>query len=129
MQYSVSWKVDTSELDRIAKQLDVKADQVIRVLGVKAEVRAAGLAPWDTGSLVNSMTSEFVGNQAARVGPKAGAVNAETGAPVVEYAIYQELGFHHWKSGQFIQNAFLTPAIESLATEFASPTTWMPLFT
>lgn len=34
------------------------------------------------------------------------------------YGVYQERGFHHWKSGQFIQNAALVPAFEQVAPEF-----------
>jgi len=32
----------------------------------------------------------------------------------VPYAIFQELGFHHWRSGAWIQNPFLIPALEEV---------------
>jgi len=36
----------------------------------------------------------------------------------VHYGIYQEMGFHHWRSGQFIQNPFMVPAVEQVRGGF-----------
>ena len=128
MGYSVSVYIDTTELDRIAAQLDVKKAQVLRTLGAKVEIVAKSLCPVDTGALWNSLHMFMPDNSTARIESKPGAVNANTGAPVAEYGIYQELGFHHYRDG-FVHNPFLTPAVESIATEFVSPQTWSPLFT
>ena len=44
------------------------------------------------------------------------------------YGLYQELGFHHYRSGKFIQNAFLNPAVQHWAGQFLSASTWAPMF-
>jgi hypothetical protein len=116
MSFSINVTVDTAELERIAGQLDVKTDGVVRVMGEEVAGRAISHAPVDTGALVNSIRMDEMGPGWVRV------------APHVEYAIYQELGFHHYKSGKFIQNPFLVPAVEEVAGKFLSAAAWAPLF-
>lgn len=124
MSFSISVTIDTRELDRIAAQLDMKADEIVKNMAFKVEGNARALAPVDTGALSASMATEHQESAWYRIGP---TVGAGQGGPA--YAIYQELGFTHWISGQFIQNPYLTPAVEMIAGEFLSPATWQPLFT
>jgi len=74
----------------IQRRLELAAEMVVG--------EAKRRCPVDTGNLRNSIEwgrdeeSVIVGS-------------------VVEYAPYQELGFVHYRSGRFIQNAFLVPAL------------------
>ena len=116
MSYSVSIYINTDELERIAAQLETKTDQVIKELAFEAEGNTKAMAPYDTGYLLSSIHTDPIEVSWMRI-----SVDAN-------YAIYQELGFTHYISGQFIQNPFLTPAIEMIATKFLSPASWAPLF-
>lgn len=40
--------------------------------------------------------------------------------PDVNYAIFQELGFRHWQSGELIQRAHLFPAYEQKRREYGN---------
>ena len=65
---------------------------------VQADAKAD--APKNTGNLQGSITYK-VSEDDGKVGTN------------VEYAIYQEYGFRHWRSGKFIQNAYLRPALDN----------------
>ena len=117
MSFSISISVDTAGLEKIAAKLDSYPPEVGKKIGGQVASEAKVLAPVDTGALINSIKEEYPGgNILARINVWQ------------NYAIYQELGFHHYRSGQFIQNAFLVPAVEHWAGEFLSPSTWMPIF-
>ena len=117
MSVSISVTVDTRELERIANQLEVKKHEVGRMIGPKAESYAKGFAPVDTGALLSSIQTKYPGGDIlARIQTR------------MDYAKYQELGFHHYISGQFIQNPFFVPAIEQVSGEFFAPGTWRVLF-
>lgn len=68
------------------------------------ETEAKRLCPVDTGVLQNSITHERHGLR-GRVGTN------------VIYGLFQEVGYKHWKSGQFIQNPYLLPALKSKTNE------------
>ena len=117
MGFSINITVDTAGLERIAAKLETYPAEVGKKIGGQVASEARALAPYKTGALKSSIQEEYPGgNILARINV------------FQEYGIYQELGFHHWITGQFIQNAFLTPAVEHWAGEFLSPATWMPMF-
>ena len=95
-------RLDTRELDRICRELDMNTDQVLRSISFQVEGEAKDKAPVDLGALKGSIKVEKKGKNKYWV---------QDG---MDYGIYQELGFHHWKSGQFIQNAFMVPAVEKV---------------
>lgn len=66
---------------------------------------AKALAPVKTGALRESIDID-------RLGPTTFVVYAD-----VPYAMYQERGFVHEKTGQFIMNPFLEPAFEATIPE------------
>jgi hypothetical protein len=117
MSFSISVTIDTAGLEAIAAKLDSYPPIVGKKIGGQVASEARILAPYDTGALKDSIQEEYPGgNILARINV------------FQDYGIYQELGFHHWRSGQFIQNAFLVPAVEHWAGEFLSPATWAPIF-
>jgi len=117
MQLIIEVKVDTKKLDYMIAKMDGETTKIVKQFGIWGADMAKGFAPVDTGALINSIETHMEGAFTAIIEPH------------VHYAIYQELGFHHWISGKFIQNPFLTPMVESLAGEFLSPQTWAPLIT
>ena len=117
MSVSISVTIDTRELERIARNLDVKKQDVGHKLGPMVLADAIGQAPVDTGYLKSSIELEYPG------GDVLARIKTNT-----EYAKYQELGFHHYQSGKFIQNPFFVPAIEMNTGVFFSPSTWRVLF-
>jgi hypothetical protein len=117
MSVSISVTIDTRELERIARQLDVKKHEVGKKLGPMVLADAKGQSPVDTGLLKSSIELQYPGGDVlARIQTN------------IEYGKYQELGFHHYISGKFIQNPFLVPAIEMNTGIFFSPSTWRVLF-
>jgi len=102
-------EIDTSKLDKLLQELEPKASRVVRASAFAVEGDAKTRAPIDTSALRNSIKTEtnYEGD------PLRAAV--EDG---VEYGIYQELGFHHHISGQFIQNPFMIPALEAERPKF-----------
>lgn len=132
---SIGVKLDTKELDRIAKQLGVKTDRVGMRFAFQVEAAYKQAAPIDTGAMANSCyvegKSESNYDQAAgaaqRLNPDAnldrhpkpsGDVIANVG-PAVEYAQYVEFG----TSRQAAQPT-LGPAVDSLAGKFNSGKEW-----
>lgn len=111
MSFSISVTVNTSELERIANQLDAKTADVIRILGFEGLGYSKTYAPFDTGALKASLEVTMIEPAWARISPH------------VHYAIYQELGTY-----KMAAHPFLTPAIEQIANKFLSPATWQPLF-
>ena len=86
---------------------------------VQADAKAN--VPIDTGNLKGSLTYSVLGDSPSAVetpavqsdsvgrGPKDNAIIGTN----VEYGIYQEYGFTHWRSGNFIKNTFLRPALDN----------------
>jgi len=118
MSIGISIIVDTAEIDRILGQIPAKKAQIGKEIGSRAEGYAKMRAPYDIGYLYNATWAEFPG----------GNILARIATHDCEYAVYQELGFHHWISGQFIQNPYLVPAVEQVSGEYFSPGTWRRLF-
>jgi hypothetical protein len=117
MGFSINVTVDTTSLENIIGKLESYPPEVGKKIGGQIASEARALAPVDTSALVNSISEEYPGgNVLARINV------------FQDYGLYQELGFHHYRSGQFIQNPFLIPAVEHWASEFLSPTTWVPIF-
>lgn len=98
--------LDTRELDRILTESPEKAASIIKGAAFAVQGKAAMEAPVDTSALANSI-------QAVQENPFLWRVQDG-----VEYGIYQELGFIHWKSGAFIQNPFMIPAVEYVRPYF-----------
>lgn len=106
MAVAGSIRIDTTRLDEIIANSPRRSAEIVKSAAFATEGRAAELAPVDTGALKNSIMARAVWNLLWRV------------SSPMEYAIYQELGFHHWKSGAFIQNPFLVPALEWVRPQF-----------
>lgn len=92
-----SIRLDTRELDRLIKELGGKKEAALMAIATEIKQDAAFLAPYKTGALSNSITTEKVDENRARVGP------------TVDYGIYLELGTHNMKPRKF-----LWPAVESV---------------
>jgi HK97 gp10 family phage protein len=104
-------KLDTKELDKIAKGLDKNCDDVIGILAHQLEGYAKTNAPVDTGALKNSINTKRIKNNHWRVGD------------CVEYGIYQELG-----TSRMSAHPFMIPAAEKVAKDLNSGKTWKRIF-
>jgi HK97 gp10 family phage protein len=102
-------KLDTRELDRITKDCGMNAAKVINRLAFQVEARAKMFAPVDTGAMRNSGFTEAATdeNQTATVGF------------TVEYAPFVEFGTR-FQGAQ----PFLTPAVETIISQFNAGETW-----
>ena len=89
--------LDTKVLDRIAKNLDKDADQIVHGLALEVEGYAKIFAPVDTGALKSSINTKREKEKVYRV---------EDG---VEYGIYQELG-----TSKMAAQPFMMPAVERI---------------
>lgn len=96
-----SIKLDTTVLDRITRELQPKAEQIVKSGAFVLEGRAKQRAPVDTGALANSITS-------TRQAPLLWWVHDG-----VEYGIYQEFGTY-----KMAAQPFMVPSVESFRTEF-----------
>lgn len=131
-------KLDTKELDRIAKQLNVKREAVGRRMAFQIEKRAKELSPHATGALRNSIyvvTQKQDGYSAAASAAKSanggvttsphptptGNVIANVG-PCVDYAEYQEFG-----TSKMAAHPYLTPAVEEITAKYNSGDEWKEL--
>lgn len=131
---NLTWTLDTKELDRIVKNCDMKAEQVIRHLAFEVEGIAKQLAPYDTTALRNSIytvtekddnyTDASNAAKDKRPGvetephPKPGKGEARVG-PCVEYGQYQEFG-----TSKMAAQPYLTPAVEKVRTKFEDGSTY-----
>jgi HK97 gp10 family phage protein len=84
---------------------------VLQEYADRVEERAKELAPVDTGELRDSIS--------VHVTDTGFVIEAGGGLPD-ERAKFQEFGFHHYQTGQFIQNAFLRPAVEEFARDLVT---------
>jgi len=103
------FEVDTRKLDKLLQELEPKASRAVRTSAFAVEAGAKVRAPHETYALRNSIKTKtnYEGD------PLRAIVHDEVG-----YGIYQELGFHHYISGQFIQNPFMIPALEAERPKF-----------
>ena len=85
--------------DQVIRSVEAAKQGALTGAALVVEGAAKVLSPIDTGNLRSSITHEILTDE-ARVGLN------------TEYAPYQEYGFRHWKSGKFIQNPFLRPALD-----------------
>lgn len=76
---------------------------------------AKQLAPKDTHNLEESITSAT-----SDQGLVFDVYHDPSFYPDAPYNVFQELGFRHWLSGEFIQNAHLVPAWEAMKPHYAA---------
>ncbi len=67
----------------------------------------------DSGDTFRSITAGQEPGQSAHVFPLGSGVAVDIG-PNTFYAPFQEFGFHHWQTGDFIQNPFMIPAADAV---------------
>ena len=101
-------ELDTARLDQIRANLPSNADAIASRSAFAIEGMAKQLAPHDTYALRQGINTEKVGNAVYHVQDS------------VLYGIFQELGFTHYRSGAFIQNPFMIPAVEGERAKFVS---------
>ena len=99
----------SSYIDKAGKNIDEAIDANVEKLIKPVEEEAKLLCPVSKppfkptfyhGALRDSIHSK-------RVGKGVGMISDG-----VFYGVYQELGYYHWKGGQWIQNPFLFPALQ-----------------
>jgi hypothetical protein len=100
-------ELDTARLDLYIAQIPQRADSAVSKIAFLVEGMAKQIAPHDTYDLRQSINTkrEGMGHYIVQDG--------------VHYGIYQELGFHHYRSGAWIQNPFMIPSLESARPKFA----------
>lgn len=137
-------KLDTREVDRIMKVLDVNADAIIRRAAFQIEGEAKKKAPYETSALRNSIYVEAKGGafsngqstsftqvtgdvkekrdtaQTERIPSPSKLAHAHVG-PCVDYAIYVEYPGNVRKGGE---RPYLTPAAEEVAHRYNSGKEW-----
>jgi len=109
---TVEVKLDTRELERIAKGLNANVDDVLGILAHQVEGISKALAPVDTGALKSSINTKRVKNNYWRV------------QDCVEYGIYQELG----TSRGVPPHPFMVPAAEKVAKDLSDGQIWRRIF-
>ena len=143
MSSSLSFKLDTKELDRIIKDADTNADKIVRKLAFKVAGYAKQNAPYITTALRNSIyvkTSRYDGYSKASTAAKSKSEGVETAehpeckpgearvGPCVAYGARVEFGFVGKDSLGRNYNQpthpYLTPAIEQIRKEFNNGTTY-----
>jgi len=76
--------------------------------GARAQRKAKQLAPKDTEYMADHLALVI---SAKRLAWQIGYDEADfSGQGLAPYYVFQELGFRHWQTGQFIQNPHLRPA-------------------
>jgi len=124
-----SIRLDTTELDRVARNLEVNRKKLVRRIAFEVENEAKQFAPVDTGALRGSIytvteNTDGFGKAASDVhskNPKAntvqipkpyGEVQACVG-PCVDYGEFVEFG-----TSRMGAQPYLTPAVEKVAQEY-----------
>ena len=110
MQITIQIRTDTAGIEKIMFNCDMKTPEIVQGFGFAVEGLAKGFAPVDTGWLRDSLQTTMIEQALARVQSDA------------DYDIYQELGTY-----KMAAHPFLSPAIESVASQFLSGETWKPL--
>lgn len=111
MAGEVKIRLDTKELDKIAKGMDRNTDDILGDLAHQLEGYAKARAPVDTGALKNGIRTRKLKKNVWRVEDS------------VEYGIYQEMGTHRMKA-----HPFMIPAAEKVARDLNSGRTWERIF-
>ncbi len=139
MSGKVVWKLDTKELDRIAKALNTNRDAIVRRAAFEVEREAKQNAPYETTALKNSIytvTGDYNGYQGAANGAQAKNPGVRTEAfptpqkgaahvgACVEYAEYVEYPGAVRKGGE---RPYLTPAFESVSNKYNDGKAWEDL--
>lgn len=101
-------KLDTAKLDALIRAMPDRAGKIVKTGAFAVQGEAATRAPYDTGALQNTIKADEVDNLHWEVHDG------------VEYGIYQELGFRHYRSGAFIQNPFMVPAVEAVRPQYSA---------
>lgn len=105
-------KLDTRELDRIARELNTNTRKVVESLAFEVEARAKEFAPVDTGFLRSSGFTEV---------QQSGDIVAIVGFEAI-YAPFIELGTY--KMGA---QPFLMPALQTVSWKMNQGITWQEL--
>jgi hypothetical protein len=131
--------LDTKEVDRICKVLNVNRDAIIRRAAFQIEAEAKKNAPYDTTALKNSIytvTGDHNGYHQAATSAKAKNPDVQTEAfptpakgsahvgACVEYAEYVEYPGAVRKGGE---RPYLTPAAELIANRYNEGKEWEEL--
>lgn len=104
-QRALSVRVRQNRFPEILSKLPGLAFQAAEQSARAIQTRAKSLAPVDTGALRNSIS---VAQDAAPVHSVAWVVYSP-----LDYSVFQEYGFHHWISGNFIPpQPYMTPAAQ-----------------
>ena len=104
--------INTEELDRIIRDCDMNAVQIINRMGFEIEADSKQRAAVDTGAMRNSGFTDAATQDDKTV----------TVGYTVEYAPYQEFGTY-----KMAAHPFLTPAVEKILNKFNSGDTWREL--
>lgn len=131
-------KLDTKELDKIAKQLNIKREAVCRRFAFQVEGLAKQMAKKKTGALRNSIytvTKREDGYAKASSETKSARPDVDTAqhptptgniianvGPCVEYAEYVEFG-----TSKMGAQPYLTPAVEQIAKRYNDGDEWKEL--
>ena len=133
------FKLDTTVLDRIVRDLGTNEKDVVTDLAFQIETDAKMRAPYLTSAMLNSIyvvtkdedNYSTAANKAKSKNPKVttnplpkptGKTIANVG-PCVDYALYVELG-----TSRKAARPFLVPAVEKIFHKFNSGETWRRLF-
>ena len=101
--------LDVSGLKKLPDEIKVRGKGIVKAAAEEVRSRAWHKAPVATGRLRDSLKVEEE--------PKSGGLGYVVSSDC-PYGLYQELGFHHWLSGAWIQNPFLIPALEEVRSLF-----------
>jgi len=110
MNITFTVSVETGGLEKIITNCVELPPAIVEKFGKEVEGFSKSYAPVDTGLLRDTLQSFMVAEATARIQSD------------VPYDIYQELGTY-----KMAAQPFLSPAIETGASEFLSPSTWSPL--
>lgn len=135
---TTQYRLDTRELDRIAKGIKGNRADVLKAIGFEVEASAKKDAPYDTGALSNSIytvTSEESGFQEAVSSAQGKNEDIETVeipspdentvrvGPGVNYGVFVELG-----TSKMAGRPYLFPAVEKIIRAINSGKFWEKLF-
>lgn len=97
----VTWRIVSNDFPRIAQGMEDTAEAIVAKTAMDLEGHAKSRAPWDTGTLRNSIQAAKIGKAHWRV-----TVGAD-------YGMYVEWGTVHQAARPFIQ-----PAIQAVTPNF-----------
>lgn len=103
-----------ANLHRVDAAARERLGDITERIGQETTYLAYQLAPVDTENLRDALTySLSEGRQRVEV------YHDPTFFPDAPYHVYQELGFKHWLSGEFIHNPHLKPAWDEMSPIYA----------